>query len=222
MRGWHIERSGQVSTTPDAKSPEHVTDIITELRQETAVAAALPHEPLIPLKALMAFSPSFEIAPGLKRPNVLRQVNAHEAKISLRSNYGNGQRATHNSISPGVGAFFLALGALLFGGMGVLVALIGLVFEDFGTVLVGVLSIALGYLCTKRIVPNSRWRRRAAQQEERLLKKEQKINKLEEHRRRKAEENRNRKAKRQAFFQAPFIKIALGFFGIIGLYLLLF
>ncbi len=100
--------------------------------------------------------------------------------------------------------------------MGVLVALIGLVFEDFGTVLVGDWSIALGYLCTKGIGPNSRWRRRAAQQEERLLKKEQKINKLEEHRRRKAEENRNRKAKRQAFFQAPFIKITLGFFAIMG------
>ena len=63
---------------------------------------------------------------------------------------------------------------------------------------------------------------RAAEQEELRLQREQKIREVEEIRRQRAEEKQAREARRKAFFQQPFIKTALGFLVIVGLYLLLF
>lgn len=63
---------------------------------------------------------------------------------------------------------------------------------------------------------------RAAEREQLRLQREQKMRELEEIRRQRAEEKRARKARRQAFYQDPFVKIALGFGAIIGLYFLLF
>lgn len=63
---------------------------------------------------------------------------------------------------------------------------------------------------------------RAAEKEELRLQREQKMREVEEIRRQRAEEKQARKARRKAFFQQPFIKTALGFFVIVGLYLLLF
>lgn len=63
---------------------------------------------------------------------------------------------------------------------------------------------------------------RAAEREQLRLQREQKMRELEEIRRQRAEEKRARKARRQAFFQDPFVKISLGFGAIIALYLLLF
>ena len=68
----------------------------------------------------------------------------------------------------------------------------------------------------------SRSSTRAAEREQLRLQREQKMRELEEIRRQRAEEKRARKARRQAFFQDPFVKIAFGFGAIIGLYFLLF
>lgn len=63
---------------------------------------------------------------------------------------------------------------------------------------------------------------RAAEKEELRLQREQKMREVEEIRRQRAEEKQAREARRKAFFQQPFIKTALGFGVIVGLYLLLF
>ena len=63
---------------------------------------------------------------------------------------------------------------------------------------------------------------RAAEKEALRLQREKKMREVEEIRRQRAEEKQAREARRQAFFQQPFIKTALGFLVIVGLYLLLF
>ena len=63
---------------------------------------------------------------------------------------------------------------------------------------------------------------RAAEKEELRLQREEKMREVEEIRRQRAEEKQARAARRKAFFQQPFIKTALGFLVIVGLYLLLF
>ena len=77
MPGWHVERVGQASANTDAPLPEMMPDVAMEEPMPPAVTAPTSLDPLIPVKALMAFSPSVENAAELKMPRNLQQGELH-------------------------------------------------------------------------------------------------------------------------------------------------
>ena len=68
MPGWYVDRVGQASVNTDASMPEMMPDITTEGPNPPAVKVPKSLDLLIPVKALMAFSPSVENAAELQMP----------------------------------------------------------------------------------------------------------------------------------------------------------
>ena len=231
MPGWSVERIAKASTTPDESAVEGAnhTAVIESLEIHAESTAPL-QDPLIPMKALMGYSPSIEGVPELRIPHIPQPVDPFEALPIANAGIA-GQQATRNAKAPG----------------GLIAALLRLT---------GLVGLAL-FLIAIRIGlsvenPQAKWRlraverhrmkqqnqkdrpeemaerkgeleaRRAAQSEELQLKQERKMKEQQERRLQQEAEQQARKANRQALFQKPFVKIVLGFGGIIGLYLLLF
>ena len=247
MPGWHVERIARGSAAPDEPAVVEANHTAVYESAEIHAASTLPlQDPLIPLKALMAYSPSVEGVPELKTPYVLQQADAFEA-LMLANLEIDSQQAKRDAKAPGglIAAllYLLALGVISFG-LGTFFA--GLLFGDALWVILGLLMLVLAmFMISSAKDPRAEWRRRAVERyRERLLNRversderaekedemeakraarQEELRSKEEQRRKKQEaEKQARKAKRQAFFQNPFVKIALGFGAIIGLYLALF
>jgi hypothetical protein len=254
MPGWSVERIAKASTTPDESAVEGANHTAVIESLEIHAESTVPlQDPLIPMKALMGYSPTIEGVPELRIPHIPQPVDAFEALPIANAGIA-GQQATRNAKAPGgLIAALLRLTGLLGGVLGVLILVIGIAFENFLTGLVGLalflIAIRIGLSVEN---PQAKWRlraverhrmkqqnqkdrpeemaerkgeleaRRAAQSEELQLKQERKMKEQQERRLQQEAEQQARKANRQALFQKPFVKIALGFGGIIGLYLLLF
>lgn len=254
MPGWHVEKVEHASSISEVPSAEPVLEIFAKASEQPLVAAPSLADPLIPLKGLMACSPSIVIAPEWKIPRLREKMHAFRDPIPAVNNHNEVRRTGLYSAAPGDAfAGFLLFLAIVGGSLGLLIFLIGLAFGSFSTILLG--SLLFGIAIRLRLSaanPEAKWRlravdrrrkkqqnrsdrpeemakrtaeleaRRAAQREELQLKQEQKMKEQQERRLQQEAEQQARKAKRQAFFQKPFVKTALGFGGIIGLYLLLF
>ncbi len=77
MPGWHVERVGQASANTDAPLPEMMPDVAMEEPMPPAVTAPTSLDRLIPVKALMAFSPSVENAAELQMPRNTQRAELH-------------------------------------------------------------------------------------------------------------------------------------------------
>lgn len=247
MPGWHVERIARVSAAPDEPAVVEANHTAVCESAEIHAASTLPlQDPLIPMKALMAYSPSVEGVPELRTSYVLQQADAFEA-LTLANHEIDSQQAKRDAKAPGglIAALLYLLSAVT-GVGGFLFILFGLAFGDLAVILVSALAIvASAFLFFAAQNPNSEWRRRAVERyRERLLdrversderaekedeleakraaRQEELRSKEEQRRQRQEAEKQARKAKRQTLFQNPFVKIALGFGSIIGLYLLLF
>ena len=75
MPGWHLERVGQASTYDDVERPEPLPDLNTGESVLLAEAAPAALYPLIPVKALMAFSPPMENSAELQMPHNVFEAN---------------------------------------------------------------------------------------------------------------------------------------------------
>jgi ABC-type multidrug transport system fused ATPase/permease subunit len=247
MPGWHVERIAKASITPDESAVVEANHIeVSESFVIPAVSAGSLQDPLIPLKALMAYAPSVEGVPELNTLHISQPADAFET-LPIADHEIERQQAKRHVIAPGglIAAllYLLALGVISFG----LVTLFaGLLFGDALFVILGLLILVLAlFMISSAKDPRAEWRRRAVERyrerllnrvdrsEERAAKEDvleanraarkEELQLKEEQRRKKQEaEKQVRKAKRQAFFQDPFVKIALGFGAIIGLYLALF
>ena len=82
MPGWHVDWSGQAPTPSGTPCPEPGTDFLTGASEQLVVVAPSSRDPLIPLKALEASSPSVEIASEIKMPGCLRRENVHHRPTS--------------------------------------------------------------------------------------------------------------------------------------------
>jgi hypothetical protein len=253
MPGWHVERAAKAPTSPGGPVAVGANcTASTEPSVEQAAVTVSLQDPLIPLKALMAFSPAVESEPELRIPIVLQE--AHTVESLLIANDGlDEQQAKRQAKAPGglIAALLYVL-AYWFISVGLITILVGF-STGAGEVVLGLLMLLLaGRLIRSARNPESDWRRRAveryeerrlerveqseeraeneaeleanraAREEELRLKEEQRIKEQEARRLQEEAAKQARKAKRQAFFQDPFVKIALGFGAIIGLYLLLF
>ncbi|MBO73683.1 MAG: hypothetical protein CMD33_00235 [Flavobacteriales bacterium] len=78
MPGWHVEKLGQASAASGTHIAEPVAEIFTEESLQTVVVAPSFVDPLIPVKALMAFSSQVENARVLKLPRHVPRANWHE------------------------------------------------------------------------------------------------------------------------------------------------
>jgi len=79
MPGWHVERSGHFGSS--AGDPIHEAspgETVAEVRLNPDVSTPVPLEPLIPVKALMAFSPPKEMASEPRAPGYARRLNPSE------------------------------------------------------------------------------------------------------------------------------------------------
>lgn len=247
MPGWHVERIVKASTTCDEPAVVGANNTAgSEHSEKDAVSTDPLQYPLIPMKALMAYSPSVEGVPELRTPHVPPQADSFEV-APIANHETNRQQTKRHAKAPGalIAAllYLLAVGVIMVG-LGTFFA--GLLFDDALFVILGLLISVLALLILGSAKnPRAAWRRRAVDRyRERLLdrvdrseeraEKEDELEanradrkeelRLKEEQRRKTQEaeKQARKIKRQAFFQDPFVKIALGFGGIIGLYLLLF
>ena len=251
MPGWHVERLAKASTTPDESAVEGANHTaVNESFKIHAESTAPLQDPLIPMKALMAYSPAIEGIPELRIPHIPQPVDAFEALPITNAGIA-GHQVTRNAKAPfGLIAALLYVLSAVIGAGGFFVILLGSAFGDSEVILVGALALAVSYsLFFAARNPNSRWRRRAVERHrERLLDRvdrseeraaeraeyeaelevkraarQEELRLKEENRRNVQEaEQQARKTKRQAFFQDPFVTIALGFSVIIGLYLALF
>jgi len=247
MPGWHVERIVKASTTRDEPAVVGANHTAaSEYSEKDAVSTAALQYPLMPMKALMAYSPSVEGVPELRTPHVPPQADSFEALPITNAGIA-GQQVTRNAKAPGglIAALLYLLGAGV-GMVGVGTFLLGLAFGDALSIILGLLiSVLAMFILFSAKNPRAKWRRRAVDRyRERLLERvdrsEERTEKeaelearraarkeelrLKEEQRRKTQEaeKQARKIKRQAFFQNPFVKIALGFGAIIGLYLALF
>lgn len=251
MPGWHVERIAKASTTPDESAVEGANHtVVNESLEIHAEGTAPLHDPLIPMKALMAYSPAIEGVPELRIPHIPQPVDAFEALPIANAGIA-GQQVTRNAKAPGglIAALLYLLSAVI-GAGGYLFILLGLIFSDSAVILVSALAIVVSaFLFYAARNPNSKWRRRAVERyRERLLDRVDRSEKraaeraeyeaelevkraarqeelrLKEENRRNAQEAEQQanKTRRQTFFQNPFVTIALGFGVIIGLYLALF
>lgn len=247
MPGWHVERIAKESITPDESPVEGANHTAaSESLGMHAESTTLHQDVLIPMKALMAYSPSVDGVPELNTLHISQPADAFET-LPLASHEIDSQQAKRDTKAPGglIAALLYLLSAVT-GVGGFLFILIGLAYGDSAVILVSALAIvASAFLFFAAGNPNSEWRRRAveryrdrlldrverseerAEKEDELeanrLARQEELQLKEEQRRKKQEaEKQARKAKRQAFLQDPFVKIALGFGAIIGLYLLLF
>ena len=75
MPGWHLERVGQASTDADTPSAECVPELNTKESVLLAEAAPAALDPLIPVKALMAFSPPMENSAELQMLHNVFEAN---------------------------------------------------------------------------------------------------------------------------------------------------
>lgn len=247
MPGWHVERIARVSAAPDEPAVVEANHTAVRESAEIYAASTLPlQDPLIPMKALMAYAPSVEGVPVLNTLHISQPADAFET-LPIASHGIERQQAKRHAIAPGglIAAllYLLALGVI---GFGISAFFVGLLFGNVLVVVLGLLLCVLGgFMILSAKDPRAEWRRRATERyRERLLnrversderaEKEDELEanraarqeelqlKEEQRRKRQEEEKQGRKAKRQAFFQDPFVKIALGFGAIIGLYLALF
>lgn len=247
MPGWHVERIAKASITPDESSVEGANHTAaSESLGMHAESTTLLQDVLIPMKALMAYAPSVEGVPELNTLHISQPADAFETLPSASHEIAS-QQAKRRAIAPGeLIATLLYLLSAVIGVGGVLYILLGIAFGDSALILASALAIAVSaFLIYAAQNPNSKWRRRAVERyRERLLDRvdrseeraeyeaelevkraaRQEDLRLKEENRRNAQEaeQQARKARRQAFFQDPFVTIALGFGAIIALYLLLF
>lgn len=246
MPGWHVERVGQASSISGPSRSAPASEIFAKASEQPLVDAPSPVDPLIPLKGLMAYSPSVEGVPQLRTPHVQPQADSFEA-APIANHETNRQQTKRHAKAPGAliaALLYLLAAGVIMVGLGTFFA--GLLFDDALFVVLGLLISVLALLILGSAKnPRAAWRRRAVDRyRERLLdrvdrseeraEKEDEVEanraarkeelRLKEEQRRKTQEaeKQARKIKRQAFFQAPFVKIALGFGAIIGLYLTLF
>ena len=77
MPGWHVERAGQLSKDTDALSLEMMLDMATEEPEPPAETAPTSLGPLIPVKALMKFSPPVQYGPELQMPHNAQRLEQH-------------------------------------------------------------------------------------------------------------------------------------------------
>ena len=80
MPGWHLERVGQASTYDDVERPEPLPELNTGKSAPPAVATPTTLDLLVPVKALMSFSPPMENAAELQMPNYTWGASLHELK----------------------------------------------------------------------------------------------------------------------------------------------
>lgn len=80
MPGWHVERAGQASATADLAVHEPAPDMAAEEPVPPVSAQPPTLDPLIPVKALMAFSPPMENSAELQMPNYTWGASLHELK----------------------------------------------------------------------------------------------------------------------------------------------
>ena len=78
MPGWHLERVGQASTYDDVERPEPLPDLNTGESVPPDVATPTALDLLVPVKALMSFSPPVENAASLQMPNNAWEASLHE------------------------------------------------------------------------------------------------------------------------------------------------
>jgi len=247
MPGWHVERIVKASTACDEPAVVGANHTVaSEHSEKDAVSTAALQYQLIPMKALMAYSPSVQGVPELRTPHVPPLADSFEA-AQIANHKTNSQQTKRHAKAPGalIAAllYLLAVGVIMVG-VGTFFA--GLLFGDALYVILGLLiSVLAMFILGSAKNPRAEWRRRAVHRyRERLLERvdrsEERAEKedeleanraarqeelgLKEEQRRKTQEaeKQARKIKRQAFFHDPFVKIALGFGAIIGLYLALF
>ena len=77
LPGWHVERVGQVSNNTDAPSPEMMPDMAPEEPEPPAETPPTSLDPLIPVKALMKFSPPVDYGPELQMPHNAQRLDQH-------------------------------------------------------------------------------------------------------------------------------------------------
>ena len=253
MPGWHVERAEKVPTSPGGPVVvgANSTASTEPSEKQTAVTVSL-QETLIPLKALMAFSPAAESEPELRIPIGPQEEDTVESLLIANDGFDEQQSKGQTKAPGGLIAALLYLLACWLISTGLITILVGF-SAGAGVVVLGLLMLVLaGRLIRSARDPESDWRmraveryeerrlerveesedraeneaelesNRAAREEELRLKEEQRIKEQEARRLQEEAAKQARKAKRQAFFQDPFSKIALGFGTIIGLYLLLF
>ena len=80
MPGWHLEKPGQASGTSGSHIAEPVAEILIEESLQKVASAPSFVAPIIPEKALMAFSSQVDNTPELKLPRYVRRVNWHETQ----------------------------------------------------------------------------------------------------------------------------------------------
>lgn len=246
MPGWHVERVGQgpVSSTPKIVVPKRevkrieLGESIVSLPELRGSYVALRSKKPSPLPIVSAHD--VKLLRTWQETQPIAKKNPTQTSGHIKEKVGL------NASAPGaVGALFLYRLAYMSGALGTSVLIAGVRVGLFGILLRGIWLVLAWYLI-RWARPGSDWRmqaarrqrnkakqeaqqeaaekeaQRAAEREQLRLQREQKMRELEEIRHQRAEEKRARKARRQAFFQDPFVKIALGFGAIIGLYLLLF
>ena len=172
MPGWHVERIVMASTAcdePAVVGANHTA--ASEYSEKDAVSTAALQYPLIPMKALMAYSPSVQGVPELRTPHVPPQADSFEALPITNAGIA-GQQVTRNAKAPGglTAALLFLLSVVLVSG-GSLFLLFGLAFGDLAVILVSTLALVVSgllYFATRN--PNAKWRRRAVDRyRERLL-----------------------------------------------------
>ncbi len=97
MPGWHLDRVGQASVNTDASMPEMMLDITTEGPNPPAVTVPTSLDLLIPVKALMKFSPPVEYAAELQMPHNAQRLEQHTRQLADEVAPGAGVEPTQPS-----------------------------------------------------------------------------------------------------------------------------
>ena len=90
MPGWHVERLAQTFADSDVTRFQPVESIAQETSAPSVVTAPSPLDPLIPVRALMVFSPPNESAPELQMLYSVLEANLddHQPDDEVASNSG--------------------------------------------------------------------------------------------------------------------------------------
>jgi len=95
--GWHVERVGQASAITDAPCPEMMPDIAAEEPVPLAVTAPTSLDRLIPVKALMAYSPPVENAVKLQMLHNVQRAELHAPQSADEVDQSAGVESTQPS-----------------------------------------------------------------------------------------------------------------------------
>ena len=249
MPGWHFERVGQTSAIAPTKISSSNRNDKARERAELPHSKPRPQEAPAALNSRkpqrLFISAANDLIVSHAQPLPLQSPNALESK---QAHLLEEHEVRFNALAPGViGAILGFCLATLFAGLGAAFTIYAIGFSNFWFGFWGLVLLVLSVLIFKKIGPVSTWRRRTVWQvlaefkervgqarnqsaavndqeaaERETQREAQRAAEKEEIRRQRAEENQAREARRKAFFQQPFIKTALGFLVIVGLYLLLF